>query len=160
MASRSLMAYALGLLAFILVKVLSPGFYARQDTRTPVRVGIIAMLANMAFNVILIFPLAHTGLALATSLSSFLNAVMLFRLLRREQVYRPLRGWPRFLIQIGSANLLMGLLLWFSVGELSDWLEASAKERILHLVWLVAGGFVVYVISAITFGIRPSQLRV
>src|SRR5690606_22132064 len=77
MASMSLRAYALGLVAFMLIKVLAPGFFARHDTKTPVKVGIIAMVANMVFNLILIWPLAHAGLALATALSAFLNAGML-----------------------------------------------------------------------------------
>jgi len=159
MASQSLMAYALGLQAFMLIKVLAPGFYARQDTRTPVRVGIVAMVANMVFNVILIFPLAHAGLALATSLSSTLNAALLFRLLRREGVYRPLPGWPLFCIQLLLANALMATLLWLGVGELSDWLESGAAQRVFHLVWLILGGLTVYVISVLIVGVRPRHLK-
>jgi putative peptidoglycan lipid II flippase len=160
MASRSLMAYSLGLMGFMLIKILAPGFYSRQDTRTPVRIGIVAMLANMILNVILIFPLAHMGLALATSLSACLNATLLFRLLRRQQVYRPGSGWTRFIAQIGVANLLMGLALWYGVGDLSAWLAASARERALHLAWLVAGGFVVYLVGVAAAGIRPRHLKV
>ncbi len=159
MASRSLMAYSLGLLAFMLIKVLAPGFYARQDTRTPVRIGVTAMVTNMLLNVILIFPLAHVGLALATSLSSYLNATLLYRHLQRHQVYRPSPGWSRFFIQLGIANLGMGLVLWVSVGELSDWLEADARARLLHLTWLVAGGLLTYLLSALLVGIRPNQLK-
>lgn len=159
MASRSLMAYSLGLLAFMLVKVLAPGFYARQDTRTPVRIGIIAMLANMVFNVILIFPLAHMGLALATSLSSYLNAGLLFMGLRQQAVYQATNGWPVFLLQIGLANLLMGAVLWWGAGDLSGWLEATARERLLHLSWLVIVGLLVYLGSITAVGIRPRHLR-
>jgi len=159
MASRSLMAYSLGLLAFMLIKVLAPGFYARQDTRTPVRIGVTAMVINMLLNVILIFPLAHVGLALATSLSSYLNATLLYRHLQHHQVYRPSPGWSRFFIQLGIANLGMGLVLWVSVGELSDWLEADARARLLHLTWLVAGGLLTYLLSALLVGIRPNQLK-
>ena len=86
MARLSLMAYAVGLPAFILIKVLAPGFYARQDTRTPVRIGVIAMATNMVFNLFLIFPLQHAGLALATSLSAYLNAYLLLHALRRDGV--------------------------------------------------------------------------
>ncbi len=159
MATRSLMAYSLGLLGFMLIKILAPGFYSRQDTRTPVRIGIIAMVANMVFNVILIYPLAHVGLALATSLSACLNATLLFRLLRRHQVYHPGPGWTRFLAQIGVANLLMGLLLWYGVGDMSGWLVASAWERASHLAWLVTGGFAVYLVGVVVAGIRPRHLR-
>lgn len=159
MASRSLMAYSLGLLAFMLVKVLAPGFYARQDTRTPVRIGIIAMLSNMVFNVILIFPLAHVGLALATSLSSYLNAGLLFLGLRQQTVYQATRGWLSFSLQIGLANLVMGLVLWWGTGDLSGWLEASAQERLLHLSWLVMVGLLVYLGSILALGVRPRHLR-
>ncbi len=86
MAAMSLRAYAFGLVAFMLIKVLAPGFFARQDTKTPVKVGIIAMIANMVFNLILIWPLAHAGLALATALSAFLNAGLLGYLLHKQGV--------------------------------------------------------------------------
>jgi putative peptidoglycan lipid II flippase len=160
MASRSLMAYALGLLAFMLIKVLAPGFYARQDTRTPVRVGIVSMAASMALNLILVFPLAHAGLALGASLSSYLNAAWLFSLLRRRGVYRPTTGWGRFLLQLGSANLLMGLALWFGSGELSAWVSVDARQRALHLALLVAGGFFIYAVGVLAVGIRPRHLKV
>lgn len=84
MSAQSLRAYSAGLLAFMLIKVLAPGFFAREDTKTPVKIGIIAMVANMVFNLILIFPLAHAGLALATSLSAWLNGYLLWRGLRKE----------------------------------------------------------------------------
>ncbi len=158
MASRSLTAYALGLQAFIMVKVLAPGFYARQDTRTPVRIGIIAMVANMGFNIILIFPLAHAGLALATALSSTLNAGLLLHRLRRDRIYLPASDWPRFSIQLLAANLLMGTILWLGVGDLSTWLSAGFEERALRLTWLVSGGFVVYVLAVVAVGIRPRHL--
>jgi len=160
MANRSLIAFALGLLAFMLIKVLAPGFYARQDTRTPVRIGVLAMVINMGLALLLIVPLAHAGLALATTLSAYLNAGLLFRLLRRHGVYRPAPGWPRFLVRLGFANLLMGLLLWYGTGDLADWLEAGARERVLHLAWLVAGGGAVYLAGIILAGIRPRHLKV
>lgn len=158
MASQSLMAYALGLLSFMLIKALNPGFYARHDTRTPVRIGVIAMVFNMVLNVILIFPLAHAGLALATSLSSCLNAWLLFRVLRRTNIYRPVPGWTCFLIQLGLANGLMGIVLWLNIGPLTDWLTASASERIIHLTLLVVGGLCVYIAAIMAVGIRPRHL--
>ena len=158
MTTRSLMALALGLLAFMLVKVLAPGFYARQDTRTPVRYGLIAMGANTAMTLMLIWPLAHAGLALSTSLASFLNAGMLFRNLRHNGVYQPARGWPRFLWQLGAANLAMGLLLWWGVGDLDIWIHASARERLWHLFWLVMAGGGSYLLAILAVGIRPRHL--
>lgn len=159
MATRSLIAFALGLLAFMLIKVLAPGFYARQDTRTPVRIGVLAMIINSGLALVLIFPLAHAGLALATTLSAYLNASLLFMLLRRHGVYRPAPGWPRFLAQLGFANLLLGLLLWYGTGELTAWLEAGLWERAFHLTWLIVGGGAVYLAGIILAGIRPRHLK-
>ena len=161
MASYSLTAYALGLVAFMLVKVLAPGFYARKDTRTPVKIGIIAMVANMVLNIILIFPLRHAGLALATSLSACLNAGLLFFLLYRQKVYLPGGGWPRYFGQLTGASLLMALALIWGVGDLAtDWLATGFRERVVHLALLVLGGFLVYLGCIIALGIRPRHLSI
>jgi putative peptidoglycan lipid II flippase len=158
MTSRSLITYSLGLLAFMLIKVLGPGFYARQDSRTPVRIGVMAMAMNMVFNVLLVFPLAHAGLALANSLSAYLNASSLFRHLYRQQIYRPSPGWARFLLQILFATGVMGLFLGYGAGDLSAWVHARSGERLLHLTWLVLGGTLIYVLGIIVAGIRPRHL--
>ncbi len=158
MTSRSLITYSLGLLAFMLIKVLNPGFYARQDSRTPVRIGIMAMAMNMVFNVILVFPLAHAGLALANSLSAYLNASLLFRHLYQHKIYRPSPGWVRFLLQILLTTGVMSLFLWHGAGDLSDWVHAKSRERLLHLTWLVLGGTLIYGIGIIAAGIRPRHL--
>lgn len=164
MSSISLMAYSLGLLGFILVKILAPGFYARQDTRTPVRVGIIAMLSNMGLNILFVVPLVlgnyeapHAGLALATSVSAFINAGLLFHILRREGVYRPEAGWPRLFLQLMPANILMVLFLWWGIDAPDQWLQAEAWSRVWHLVLLVAGGGVVYLLGMLATGLRPWQ---
>jgi putative peptidoglycan lipid II flippase len=158
MAERSLIAYALGIQAFILIKVLAPGFYARQDTRTPVRIGVIAMATNMVFNLILIFPLQHAGLALATSLSAYLNAYLLLHALRRDGVYRPVAGWSRLLRQIGVAAVAMAAVVaWLSPG-LEVWVEAPRLDRVAWLLGLIAVGAAVYFITLIVGGWRPRQL--
>jgi putative peptidoglycan lipid II flippase len=159
MASQSLMAYSLGLTLFMLVKVLAPGFYARQDTRTPVRIGIIAMVANMVLNILLIFPLAHAGLALATSLASGINAGLLLLVLRRQGIYQPQKGWLRFLLQNAGANVLLGVFLWFSTGALESWQQSDALQRGVHLSGLVFGGLVVYCLGLFAAGIRLHQLK-
>ncbi len=102
-SARALQAYSLGVLAFMLIKVLAPGFFARQDLKTPVRVAIICMVANMVMNLILIWPLKHVGLALATSLSSMLNAFLLFWGLYKIGVYRPAPGWWLFGLRLAGA---------------------------------------------------------
>ncbi|MGF1615917.1 MAG: murein biosynthesis integral membrane protein MurJ [Gammaproteobacteria bacterium] len=158
MASLSLSAYGMGLLGFVVIKVLAPGYYARQDIRTPVRIGVIAMVANMVFNVMLVFPLAHAGLAMATSLSAFLNAALLFRGLRQQGVYCPAPGWRLFLTRVLLANLLLGLVLWFARGELVEWLAYSIAERTTYLTALILGGVVVYLLGLLALGLRPRAL--
>lgn len=154
MATRSLMAYSIGLMGFILVKVLSPGFFARQDTKTPVRIGIIAMVANMVMNLILVFPLAHAGLALATSLSAFLNAYLLFRILRRDGVYSPEAGWIRLMLQVSLANLAMAALLWWGASDLQAWFGWNGWQRAMQLLfWITAGG-VVYFVVLLLVGVK------
>ena len=159
MATRSLIAYGVGLMGFILVKVLAPGFYARQDTRTPVRVAVVAMVANMVLNLALVFPLAHAGLALATSLAAFLNGGLLYRHLRRDGVYRPGRGWGMLWTRVLVACAAMGAVLWVGVGGAEVWLARDAWQRGLHLGLWVAVGAAVYSLVLVLSGLRPRHLR-
>jgi putative peptidoglycan lipid II flippase len=138
--------------------VLAPGFYARQDTRTPVRIGIVAMLANIALSLALVFPLKHVGLALAISLAAFLNAALLYRWLRKHDVYRPLPGWGLFLLRIGFASAVMGALLVWGAGDLGRWLAAPASERVVQLALWVVAGLAAYLGLILALGIRPSQM--
>nr|VFK48826.1 MAG: putative peptidoglycan lipid II flippase [Candidatus Kentron sp. TC]VFK52377.1 MAG: putative peptidoglycan lipid II flippase [Candidatus Kentron sp. TC]VFK64907.1 MAG: putative peptidoglycan lipid II flippase [Candidatus Kentron sp. TC] len=159
MAGRSLMAYAFGLMGFVYIKVLAPGFYARQNTRTPVRIGVIAMLANMPLNLILVFPLAHAGLALATALSAFLNAGLLYLALRREGVYHPECGWGKFAVRVLAANLIMMGVLLFLKGETLQWISAGVLMRVLWLVGLICAGAFGYFCALFVFGMRARDLR-
>lgn len=155
MSSYSLMAYSLGLLPFILIKVLAPGYYARQDTRTPVRIAVRAMAANMLLNLILVWPLAHAGLALATTLSAALNAFLLYRGLGVDGVYRLESGWGRLVLQVGAATLVMAGLLWFGAPGLEQWLALSRADRALHLLgWIGLGGAVYFGVLWFS-GLRP-----
>ena len=159
MAQRSLIAYSLGLVPFILIKVLAPGYYARQDTRTPVRIAVIAMATNMIMNIALVFPLAHAGLALATTLSASLNAYLLFRGLRRDGVYVPQSGWPQLLLQGVAASTVLGLVLYWGGGALSEWTSATTLNKVWWLLGLMAGGFLAYSVALLAFGIRPRHFR-
>jgi putative peptidoglycan lipid II flippase len=159
MSQQSLIAYSLGLVPFILIKVLAPGFYARHDTKTPVRIAVIAMVTNMALNILLVFPLAHAGLALATSLAACLNAALLFRGLRGEGVYRPERGWSSLIARGLVATLLMGALLFWGAGDLSQWLDMGTWDRALRLAGLVAGGAGLYFVVLLILGIRLHHFR-
>jgi putative peptidoglycan lipid II flippase len=159
MARRSLMAYSLGLLGFMLIKVLAPGFYARQDTRTPVRFGVIAMICNMALNLLLVWPLAHAGLALATSLGAFINAALLFHRLRRDEIYTPGGGWPLLLLRVLLASTAMGLVLHFGTASIDQWLDWSALDRVLQLLLWIAVGTAAYASVLLISGLRPRHMQ-
>lgn len=159
MSAQSLRAYSAGLLAFMVIKVLAPGFFARQDTRTPVKIGIIAMVANMVFNLALIVPLAHAGLALATSLSAWLNAVLLWRGLKRQGAWQSQPGWPKYLAQIGLANAAMvAVILWLNMPAMR-WLSAGGIERSLYMGMLVAAAGGAYFIVLGLAGVRVRHFR-
>jgi len=158
-ARRSLMAYSLGLLSFILIKVLAPGFYARQDTRTPVRIGVIAMAVNMGLNLALVFPLAHAGLALATTVSASLNAYLLYRTLRRLGAYQPAAGWPGLLVRACAAAALMGILLAWAPAALEVWLQMDTWARVLRLTIWVLAACAVYFAALLLLGIRLRHFR-
>jgi len=159
MAQRSLMAYSLGLIPFIMIKVLAPGYYARQDTKTPVRIAIIAMVSNMVFNIILVFPLAHAGLALATTLSACINATMLFRGLGKEQVFQPESGWPSLIVRGLIASAAMGLVLYLMGGALDSWLGAELWYKVWRLLALILSGAAVYFAVLLALGIRLRPVR-
>ena len=159
MSGQSLKAYSAGLLAFMLIKVLAPGFFARQDTRTPVKIGIIAMVANMVFNLILVFPLAHAGLALATSLSAWLNTLLLWRGLKKEGAWRSQPGWGRFLLQLAAANgALVAMILYLSA-PVDQWLAADGARRSADMAILVGAGGAVYLVALGLAGIRLRHFR-
>ncbi len=155
-AGKSLMAYSMGLLGFILVKVLVPGFSSRKDTKTPVRFGIYAMVANMGLNVVLAFPFAHTGLALATSLSAFFNASLLLGKLIKDKIFTPGKNWANFFIKIIFANEIMALFLYICV-DTNQWFEWSTYDRAFNLaIWICLAGLV-YLFALLLIGIRPSN---
>lgn len=166
MASLSLMAYALGLPAFIIIKILAPGFYARQDTKTPMRIAVKAMIANMFLNVLFVAPMMllgmegpHMGLALATTASAYLNAGMLYYALKKQDIYRPLAGWSKVLLQALFANSCMAGLLLFLSPVLQTWNQWQLSERIPYLLGFVFSAMLVYAIALFVFGFRPRQLR-
>lgn len=164
MASFSLRAYTLGLLAFMLIKVLAPGYFARQDTKTPVKIGIIAMAANMILNVALVLPLmrygiGHMGLALATSLSAFINAGLLFRGLLKAGVFKPQSGWLRFSVILGFASLVMASVLIVFVSVWVDWADWGVWQRAYHLSIVCVLGLASYLVTLLILGLRMKDLR-
>ncbi|WP_422672912.1 murein biosynthesis integral membrane protein MurJ [Billgrantia tianxiuensis] len=159
MAAMSLRAYAFGLVAFMLIKVLAPGFFARQNTKTPVKVGIIAMVANMVFNLILIWPLAHAGLALATALSAFLNAGLLGWLLRKQGVLVFQPGWGRYAVQLVGGCVVMSVGLAWLAPDWQQWLAWGVWARVQWLALLVVVGAAVYFAWLAALGVRPRHFR-
>jgi putative peptidoglycan lipid II flippase len=159
MAAMSLRAYGLGLLAFMLIKVLAPGYFSRQDTKTPVKIAVKAMVANMVFNLILIFPLAHAGLALATALSAFMNAGWLLHGLIKQGVFKWQSGWLKWSLQLVCANALMAAVILLFAPAASDWLSAGLWQRVEWMFLLVAGAVLVYCASLILSGVRMRHLR-
>jgi putative peptidoglycan lipid II flippase len=155
MTSRALMAYSVGLAGLILVKVLAPGFYARQNIRTPVRIGIVTLAATQLMNLAFIYPLRHAGLALAIGLGACLNAGLLYRKLRQHGVFQPQPGWRQFGVRLGTALLAMGVLLWLAKGPSELWLASPSGERALRLAALVLLGAASYFGALWLCGLRP-----
>ena len=165
MAGLSLMAYTVGLPAFMLIKILAPAFYSRKDTRTPVRIAIVALLTNMGLNLMFVVPLVmleipgqHAGLALATSLAAWVNAGLLYRMLRKQQVYRPQTGWRQFLLQLGLAGAVLGAVLFWGTPAMPVWLDWSVWSRVSGLfIWIVVGAGA-YFIALHLAGLRLGSL--
>jgi putative peptidoglycan lipid II flippase len=155
MTRQALVAYSFGLIGMILVKVLAPGFYARQDVKTPVKIGVFTLVTTQLMNLAFIFPLRHAGLALSIGLAACLNAGLLFRTLRKRNHYQPQSGWRRFGLQLGASLILLGVSLWLSAGDTAWWLAASGTDRGVRLAWVVALGVAVYFAALWLGGVRP-----
>ena len=167
MAAISLTAMSLGVPAFMLSKVLAPAFYARQDTKTPMRAAIWTVGANVALTVVLTTPLwlydvpgAHGGIALATALAGVVNAVLLWRYLRQRDIFTPEPGWARYTLRLAGACaamavVVLGLRVWIGA-----WTEIEgALHRIGWLVLVIGAGGATYVVAMAALGLRPRHLR-
>lgn len=165
MSALSLMTYAFGLPAFILVKVLAPGFYSRQDTKTPVKIGIISIFANMLLNLLIVLPWyyagwvgAHAGLALATALAAYVNAGLLFRILYKEGIFAAQGGWLKHLARIALASVVMCGLVWLVSPQAGWWQTATSAGRLSVLAGLIALSVVSYFISLRLTGVSFKQM--
>ncbi|HRH81130.1 MAG TPA: murein biosynthesis integral membrane protein MurJ [Thiobacillaceae bacterium] len=159
MTRWALLAYSVGLLGIILVKVLAPGFYARQNIRTPVKIAIFTLLATQAMNLMFIWHLKHAGLALSIGLGACLNAGILYRQLRRQAIFQPQPGWAAFLAKLALALILMGAVLWLGMMGEARWAAYHFGQRVGHLAALVAGGATAYFATLWLLGFRPHQFR-
>jgi putative peptidoglycan lipid II flippase len=159
MTRRSLWAFSVGLPGFMLVKILASAFYSRQNIRTPVKIAAVAMVINLLFNLILIHPLAHAGLALATSIASLFNAACLLVFLLRDGVYKPQPRWSLLLLRIIVANVLMGIVIGWFAGDLNPWLTWAVGQRAWHLIVVIVLGVLVYAITLLLSGLRIKDFR-
>jgi len=159
LASYSLIAYGSGLLSFMLVKVLATGFYARQNTKRPVKYGIIAMVSNMVFNIILAIPFGHVGLALATAMSAALNAGLLGFGLYRDGVLKAQPGTWLFLFRVTLVTVLMAALVWYFAPARTVWVSMDISARAWQLTQLIVAAGVAYVVLLLLSGVRLRHLK-
>ena len=157
MTRQALWAYSAGLVGLIMVKVLAPGFYARQNIRTPVKIGLATLGVTQALNLVLVLPLGHAGLALGIGLGACFNASLLLFFLRRHGIYQPEPGWWRFLLQLAAGLAVMGAVLWLASPPAGDWVAMSPLERVSMLAGLVGAGATVYFLTLFAGGVRPLQ---
>ena len=167
MSRLSLMAYALGLPAFIAVKILATGFFARQDTKTPVKAAIAAMLTNLFFNLLFVggllltaFEGVHMGLALATGIGAYVNAGLMYYWLRRDAVYQPRDQWSKFALQVVLASAVMAIVLAVLAGDVIRWYERDFVSRLGWLAFWVASGAMIYASVLWLTGVRPASMAV
>ncbi|MFD0737817.1 murein biosynthesis integral membrane protein MurJ [Lysobacter koreensis] len=167
MAAISLSAMSLGIPAFMLSKVLSPAFYARQDTKTPMRAAILTVVVNVVLTIAFTLPLylykvpgAHGGIALATGIAGIFNAWLLWRYLRRAGLMRPQPGWGRLWLQLAVACVVMAVVVVALRWWVGDWTTMqNLWHRAFWLLLVVAAGGVTYVAVLLAMGLRPRHLR-
>ncbi|HEY9210009.1 MAG TPA: murein biosynthesis integral membrane protein MurJ [Methylotenera sp.] len=157
MTQQALIAYSIGLLGLILVKILAPGFYARQNIKTPVKIGVFTLVITQLMNVLFVFvlDLQHAGLALAIGLGACINASLLYYHLRRAGYFQPQAGWLLFLVKLLVALIFMGIALYYAMGHASAWLGFSLLKRLVYISGLVVLGGVSYFAMLMLLGFRP-----
>lgn len=158
-SSHSLIAYSVGLTGFVLIKVLASGFYSRQDTKTPVKIAVVAMVSNMVLNLAFIYHLQHVGLALATSIAALINASLLYYYLRQQNVFTPLAGWRHFLLRVAASTILMAVILYWGSGTLEQWITMPLFDRVIQLFLWITVGAVSYFGSLFIFGMRLQHIH-
>ena len=155
----ALVAYSLGLTGLILVKVLAPGFYAKQNIRTPVKIALISLSATQAMNIAFVVWLQHAGLALSIGLAACLNAFLLYRGLRISNIYQPQPGWPAFSLKLLVALTTMGAALSIGMGATEIWLSSPMTQRVIHLAWLIPVGGISYFSTLWLLGFRLEDFK-
>jgi len=158
MTRRAVLAYSVGLVGLIAVKILAPGFYGRQDVRTPFKIGVVVLVVTQLLNLVFVPLFAHAGLALSISVAALGNAGLLLAGLMRRGIYRPKPGWSGFVARLAVGLAALGLLLWFTVPRF-DWvlLQESPLTRIALTLGLVTAGAALYLGVLAALGLRPRQ---
>lgn len=167
MTALALQAFSVGLIGFSYVKILAPAYFAREDTKTPVKVGLVALAVNFALSVFLAwyltsigFAASHAGLALAISVAAILNAALLYRGLRADAVLRHSSGWLALLAQVVVANVGMWFVISWLQRPLAWWLDALVADRVAWLAVIIGAGVGAYFIILVALGLRPSKLGI
>jgi putative peptidoglycan lipid II flippase len=158
-SSLSLLAYASGLLSFMLIKVLAPGYYSRQDTKTPVKFGIVAMVSNMVFNAIFAWFYGYIGLAIATSLSAFINMGLLYQGLHRANVYHLSRETVYFIVRVLVSGIGMVAVIWYLLEDMQTWINWDLMHRAFALGIMIGVGAFTYILVLFLLGIRAKHLK-
>ena len=158
MTTKSLKAFALGLPAFMLIKILASAFYSRKNIRTPVKIAALAVVVNIGFNFALIHPLHHTGLALSTTIAATLNVGLLLIFLLKRRIFDAGKGWSLYFVRLAVANVVMAVVIWRLAGSLQRWLDWGVLQRIEHLAWVIVAGLVSYLITLLITGLNYKAL--
>jgi putative peptidoglycan lipid II flippase len=155
----ALLGYSVGLIGLISVKILAPGFYARHDMRTPVRSAFFSLLIAQTLAVALMFQIGHAGLTLATSIGALVNSGLLYRAMRRSDIYAPLAGWGGFLGRVLIALLVLGVVLWWGAGPDGFWIAAGLWPKVGRLTLVIGGGAIAYFAALWLLGIRLAHFN-
>jgi len=151
--AMALMAYAIGLPAYVGIRVFTPGYFAREDTATPVRIAALAMVVNVILNLVLMQPFGHVGIAMASSISAWLNIILLVVVLARRGHYAADARLISRLLGIAGASVVMAGALWFAAAWAVPWLSATMIRQVTALALLVCGGLALYLLAARLFGV-------
>lgn len=157
MTQRALVAYSVGLMGLIVVKVLAPGFYSRQDIKTPVKIAIVTLIMTQLMNLAFIGPLKHAGLSLSIGLAACLNAILLYWQLRKKAIFIPEPGWKGFLVRLIAAVVVMSLVLLGLMQIMPAWHTGTMPIRIGRLMVVVIAGIVAYFATLLALGFKPKE---
>ncbi|MBT7752880.1 MAG: hypothetical protein HN733_00275, partial [Gammaproteobacteria bacterium] len=167
MTQYSLMAYSLGLIGLSFVLILSPVFYSREDTKTPLKFGLITMATNAFLSLIFVLALMemnvsfpHIGLAFAFSLASILNAFLLFRSLSLEKLVVLDRNFIIFISRIIMASFIMTLFLINFNPDIQIWIDANIIDKVFSLLFLISAAIIIYILILFLLGLRMKDIRI